>query len=85
MNHEDIILIKPGVRLQGDGGASTGAVILANKQADTFTDVILCYSETSPHDPFVVWTYHHERGICARGDYYNNIKEAMNRYEEREW
>ena len=85
MTPEDISTIKPGIYLQGDGGVSTGALVLANKQADNFTDVILCYAENSPHHPFIVWSYEHASGICRRGDYEETLEAAMNIYKEREW
>jgi hypothetical protein len=82
---EDVSTIKPGIYLQGDGGVSTGALILANKQADNYTDIVLCYSERSTHHPFVVWSYEHSSGICRRGDYFKTLEEAMNIYKERKW
>jgi hypothetical protein len=82
---EDLSTIKPGIYLQGDGGVSSGALILANKQADNFTDVILCYAERSQFHPFVVWSYEHASGMCRRGDYFTTLQEAMNVYNEREW
>jgi hypothetical protein len=83
--NESVVTIKPGVYLQGDGGVSTGALILAHKQADEYTDVILCYAEKSKYDPFVVWSYEHDSGICRRGDYFRTLEEAMNIYRKREW
>ena len=85
MSPENISVLRPGIRLEGDGGASTGALVLANKQADNFTDVILCYAENSPHHPFVVWSYENASCICRRGDYFKTLEEAMNVYKEREW
>jgi len=82
---EKVTTLKIGIVLQGDGGVSSGAIVLAHKMADEFSDVILCYSAASPHDPFVVWTYEHERGICRRGEYFNSIFHATYAYEEREW
>ena len=85
MSPENISVLKAGIRLQGDGGASTGAIVLANKEADNFTDVIICYAENSPHHPFVVWSYEHASGMCRRGDYFATLQEAVNVYNEREW
>lgn len=81
---EDISTIKVGIVLQGDGGVSTGAIVLANKMADNYTDVILCYASASTHDPFAVWTYNHENGRCYRGEYFDTIEEAVNCYILRE-
>jgi hypothetical protein len=81
-----IVTITEGTVLQGDGGASTGAIVLQHKQADNYTDVILCDASVgSPYDPYVVWTYNHERGTCSRGEYFNNLDYAKSAYEEREW
>ncbi len=82
---EQLVTIKVGITLQGDSGASTGAVVLAHKMADEFTDVILCYAPNSPHDPFVVWTYEHSTGTCRRGEYFYHIKAAVAFYDAREW
>ena len=82
---EKVTTLKIGIVLQGDGGSSTGAMVLAHKQSDEFSDIILCYASNSPHDPFVVWTYEHESGICRRGEYFSNIFHATYAYEEREW
>lgn len=81
----NVSTIKVGITLQGDGGTSKGALILANKMSDEFTDIILCYAPASPHDPFVVWSYEHASGICRRGEYFDNILHATFAYEEREW
>jgi hypothetical protein len=85
MDGNSIVTIKVGTYLQGDGGASRGALILDHKQADNYTDVILCYAAESPHDPFVVWTYNHERGTCSKGEYFNRIDYAVSAYAEREF
>jgi hypothetical protein len=85
MDGNSIVTIKVGTYLQGDGGASRGALVLDHKQADNYTDVILCYAEESPHDPFVVWTYNHERGTCSKGEYFNRIDYAVSAYAEREF
>jgi hypothetical protein len=82
---ENISVLRPGITLEGDGGVSTGAIVLANKQADEFTDIILCFAPKSIHDPFVVWTYENASCVCRRGDYFRTLKEAMNIYEKREW
>ena len=82
---EDVSTIKPGIVLQGDGGASTGATILMNKQANEYTDVILCLAPKSEYHPFVVWSYEHASGICRRGEYFDNLQYALNAYEEREF
>jgi hypothetical protein len=81
----NVTTLKVGIILQGDSGASTGAMILAHKPSDEFTDIILCYASNSPHDPFVVWTYEHATGICRRGEYFSNILHAVFAYDEREW
>ena len=81
----NVTTLKVGIVLQGDGGASTGAMILAHKPSDEFTDIILCYASNSPHDPFVVWKYEHATGICRRGEYFSNILHAVFAYDEREW
>ena len=85
MDGNSLVTIKVGVILEGDGGASTGAKVLAHKQADNYTDVILCFAEASPHDPFVVWTYNHERGTCSKGEYFNQLEHAISAYAEREF
>ena len=82
---EDITTIRPGIVIEGDGGVSRGATILMHKQADEYTDVILCLAPQSIHDPFVVWTYNHARGRCLSGEYFNNLQHALNAYEEREF
>jgi hypothetical protein len=83
--NDDVTTIKPGIVLQGDGGVSTGAIVLAHKQVDNYTDVILCFAEASTYDPFVVWTYNHERGTCSQGEYFNRIDYAVSAYAEREF
>jgi hypothetical protein len=85
MSPDDVSTIKPGIVLQGDGGVSAGATILMNKQADEYTDIILCLAPASTHDPFVVWTYNHARGKCLKGEYFDNLQHALFAYEEREW
>jgi hypothetical protein len=85
MDGQSLVTIKVGTILEGDGGVSTGAIILAHKEADNLTDVILCYASGSPHDPFIVWTYEHERGRCRRGEYFNRIDYAVSAYAEREF
>ena len=85
MDGNSLVTIKVGTYLQGDGGASTGAIVLAHKEADNYSDVILCYAPESPHDPFVVWTYNHERGRCSKGEYFNRIDYAVSAYAEREF
>lgn len=85
MEEEEIITIKPGTRLQGDGGASSGALVLMNKPALPGSDVILCVSEKSPWHPFVVWTYHHSTGMCEHGDYFDILEKAQKRFEERNY
>jgi hypothetical protein len=82
MNPDNVSTIKPGVVIEGNG-ASRGATILMNKQADEGADVILCLAPESPHHPFVVWTYHHARGTCMRGDYFDNLPDAINIYNNR--
>ena len=82
---DDVSTIKPGIVLQGDGGVSSGATILMHKQADEYTDVILCLAPESIYDPFVIWTYNHARGKCLRGEYFNSLQYALNAYEEREF
>jgi hypothetical protein len=82
---ENISVLRPGIVIEGDDGASKHAMVLANKQADNFTDVILCWAPNSPHDPFVVWSYENASGVCRRGDYFNNIIDAVRIYEDREW
>ena len=83
--NDDVSTIKPGIVLQGDGGVSSGATILMHKQADEYTDVILCLAPKSTYDPFVIWTYNHARGKCLRGEYFNSLQYALNAYEEREF
>jgi hypothetical protein len=85
MDGNSIVTIKVGTYLQGDGGASRGALVLAHKQADNYTDVILCYASESPHDPFVVWTYEHATGVCRKGEYFDRIDYAVSAYAEREF
>ena len=85
MNPEDIITIKPGVILQGDGGVSSGAIVLMHKQADEYSDIILCLAPASTHYPFVVWTYSHARGMCHVGKYFKDLQEALDLYNTREW
>lgn len=85
MAHQKPIVttIAAGIRLQGDGGQSSGALILTHKPSiDVECDVILCYSETSPH-PFITWTYHHDSGRCYRGHYYKTHEEAVEDYKNR--
>jgi hypothetical protein len=81
----EISTIKPGVILEGDGGVSRGATVLQHKQADEYTDIVLCLAPASPLHPFVVWTYNHARGTCQRGDYFETLQEAINVYNEREF
>ena len=85
MDGNSLVTIKVGTYLQGDGGASSGAIVLAHKEADNYSDVILCYAPESPHDPFVVWTYNHENGACSKGEYFNRIDYAVSAYAEREF
>lgn len=85
MDGNSLVTIKVGTYLQGDGGASKGAIVLAHKEADNYSDVILCYAPESPHDPFVVWTYNHENGACSKGEYFNRIDYAVSAYAEREF
>jgi len=86
MVESTLVTITEGTILQGDGGASTGAVIIKHKQADEYTDIILCdASERSPYDPYVVWTYNHARGTCHVGEYFNKLEYALSAYEEREF
>ncbi len=85
MDGNSLVTIKVGTYLQGDGGASTGAIVLDHKQADNYSDVILCYAPESPHDPFVVWTYEHATGVCRKGEYFNRIDYAVSTYAEREF
>jgi hypothetical protein len=85
MDGNSIVTIKVGTYLQGDGGASSGAMVLAHKEADIYTDVILCYASESPHDPFVVWTYEHATGVCRKGEYFDCIDYAVSAYAEREF
>jgi hypothetical protein len=85
MSEITIITITEGTILQGDGGASSGAVILKHKEVDNFTDVILCDASVgSPYDPYVVWTYNHASGACSRGEYFNKLEHAEWAYNERE-
>lgn len=74
-----------GVRLEGDQGVSRGATVLQYKDVDEFSAVILCVSQSSPHHPFIVWTYNYVNSYCSRGDYFNNLQEALHRYNEREY
>ena len=85
MDGNSLVTIKVGTYLQGDGGVSTGAIVLDHKQADNYTDVILCYASESPHDPFVVWTYEHATGVCRKGEYFDRIDYAVSAYAEREF
>ena len=85
MDGNSIVTIKVGTYLQGDGGASSGAIVLDHKHVDNYTDVILCYAPESPHDPFVVWTYNHARGTCSKGEYFTRIDYAVSAYSEREF
>ena len=82
---KDVSTIKPGIVLQGDGGKSTEATVLQHKQADQYTDVVLCLAPLSPYHPFVVWSYEHASGMCRRGEYFDNLQYALNAYEEREF
>lgn len=84
MSQPIISTIKVGTVLQGDGGVSTGATILAHKPSvDIECDVILCHAPASSHDPFVTWIYHHESGRCYWGHYYQTIEEATEDYTKR--
>ena len=86
MSDTTIVTITEGTILQGDGGASRGAVIIKHKEADEYTDVILCDASLhSPYDPYVVWTYNHALGRCLRGEYFNKLEHALSAYEEREF
>jgi hypothetical protein len=85
MDGNSIVTIKVGTYLQGDGGVSSEAIVLAHKRADNYSDVILCYASKSPYDPFIVWTYNHERGTCSKGEYFNRIDYAVSAYAEREY
>ena len=83
MSEPVISTIKVGTVLQGDGGVSTGAVVLAHKPSvDIEADVVLCYASSSLHS-FVTWTYFHTTGSCMWGHYYDNIAEAVTDYERR--
>jgi hypothetical protein len=83
-NEPNTSVLRAGIRIEGSG-ASKGAIILANKTSDADSDVVLCFAAESPHHPFVVWNYEHESGMCRRGDYFDNLKEALITYEERSW
>lgn len=85
MTEQTICTIRPGIVLQGNGGVSSGATVLAHKSADEYTDVILCHAPASIYHPYVVWTYNHETGSCFTGDYYKTEAEARERYAEREY
>lgn len=82
-----VSVIKTGIVLQGDGGASSGAEVLQCKPALTYDNctVVLCKAPNSPHHPFVVWTYNEITGRCAHGDYFTNVVDAAKRFEERNW
>lgn len=84
MRPKDISTIKPGIVIEGNG-TSAGATVLQHKQADEYTDVVLCLAPNSPIHPFVVWTYTHATGACSRGDYFDNLQDALNTYNHREW
>lgn len=76
--------ITTGTILQGDGGVSTGATVLANKpSADLECDVILCHAPASSHDPFVTWIYHHETGRCYLGHYFPTLEEGYEDFKKR--
>lgn len=77
--------IRPGSYLKGDAGVAEGALVLMNKMVDEYTDVILCCAPKSVAHPFVVWTYNLSNGACSRGDYYETLEEALERYNTREW
>lgn len=81
---ENVSVLRVGLRLEGSG-SSKGAVVLAHKQSNADSDVVLCYAPESPLHPFVVWNYEHGSCICRRGDYFDNIKDALTIYEDRKW
>jgi len=84
-DEHEFVTIAPGIALQGDGGVSTDAVVLQNKQSSPGTDIILCLAPRSPHDPYVVWTYVHETGQCQSGKYFPELAQALAAYDERTW
>ena len=81
---ENVNVLRAGIKLEGSG-ASKGAIVLANKQSTNDSDVVLCFAAESVHHPFVVWNYEHASGMCRRGDYFDNIKDALTIYEDRTW
>jgi hypothetical protein len=84
MSRPIVSTIQVGTVLQGDGGVSTGATILANKvSADIECDVILCHAPASTYHPFVTWIYHHESGRCYWGHYFETIEEASLDFKKR--
>jgi hypothetical protein len=83
MGKDIVSTLKIGVLLQGDGGVSSGAMVLANKSSvDIEADVVLCYAPTSLHK-FVTWTYYHPTGSCNWGHYFTTIQEAVEDFERR--
>lgn len=83
MSEPVIVTITVGTILQGDG-VSHLAEVLQHKQADEYTDIILCHAPLS-FDPYVVWTYNHDMGKCYRGEYFDNYNDAMTFYTLREF
>jgi hypothetical protein len=79
----EIVTIKIGTILQGDGGVSSGATVLNLKPGMPGSDVILCYAPASSYHPFVVWTYNHHTGGCVWGEYFDNVNDAAEYFTTR--
>jgi hypothetical protein len=77
---DEVTVLRAGLLLE-----RTGASVLSFKQgASRNTSVVLCLWPTSYH-PFVVWTYNELNGVCEQGDYFMDLQEALDRFNERGW
>ena len=78
--NEEVTVLRAGLLIE-----KTGASVLAFKQGSApNTSIVLCLWPTS-HHPFVVWTYIEGSGYCEQGDYFMDLQEALNRFNERGW
>lgn len=75
----DLTTIRVGVALEGDGGVSTGAIVLDHVVMGDDHDEILCFAPNS-RDKFVIWEYTHSTGRCARGQYFSTLVNAMEQW-----
>jgi hypothetical protein len=76
MAMDNISVLRVGIVLEGDGGVSTGAIVLDHRIYDDATDEVLCLAPKSP-DKYVIWKYDHKTGRCSQGQYYGMISEAV--------